>query len=90
MDRYTYIQDNLLIDKCILAQNRRSLHILLNILNTKHKCAYQVFGTVAGEIMVFYNNINTKCFFGTSNFFLVSLVLFSFSILLWIFFVFVL
>ena len=33
--------------------------------------------------MVFYANINTKCFFGTSNFFfIVSIVLFSFSILL--------
>ena len=41
--------------------------------------------------MAFYANINTKCFFDTSNnFFFVSLVLFSFSILLWIFVVFVL
>ena len=67
MDRSLYILYTVLLDKCILAQNRRSFYIFLHILYTKHDYAYQVFGAVAGEKLVFYANINTKCFFSTSN-----------------------
>ena len=49
MDRSLYISYNVLLDKCILAQNRRSFYIFLHILNIKHKYAYQIFGVVAGE-----------------------------------------
>ena len=35
-------------------------YIFLHILNTKHKYAYQVFDPIAGEIAMFYDNINTK------------------------------
>ena len=37
MDRSLYISYTVLLDKRILAQNRRSLHILSYVLNTHHK-----------------------------------------------------
>ena len=49
MDRSLYISYTILLDKCILVQNRRFFYIFLHILNTKHKYAYQVFSAVAGE-----------------------------------------
>ena len=69
MDQSLYILYIVLLDKRILEQNMRSFYIFLHILNTKHDYVYQVFGAVAGEKLVFYANINTKCFFSTSNIF---------------------
>ena len=41
------------------------------VLRKKH---YQVFSAVAEEIVVLYANVNTKCFFGTSNVFFIIII----------------
>ena len=62
---------------CVLAH--------LGILIFIHKfCAYQVFGVIVRDFVSI--NIDSKLFYSTLD--IVSLVLFSFSILLWIFFFF--
>ena len=75
VDRSLYVSCTVLLDKCILAQNRHFFYILLHILNTKHEYAYQVFGVVARDIVVSYANINTKCFFCTSNIYIFIIIL---------------
>ena len=91
MDQSLYISYTVLLDKHILAQIGTHYIFLLHILYTHHVYAYQVFGAVVGEIVVFYANINTKYFFGTSDFFFLSKLLFflfPFSLFSLVFFTF--
>ena len=54
MDRSLYISYIVLLDKRILAHNRRSLHILLHILNTHHKISLSAtpYLSVHGMVMI--------------------------------------
>ena len=75
--RYT-----LLLDKRILERNRHSFFIFLhNFIYTLTKRLSSFWRRCRGK-SVFYANINTKCFFNTSNIFYVYIcVVFEFLIL---------
>ena len=82
MDRYPYL-GTLYYLASVYLRGIGTLFIFFCIILYTHSLnAYQVFGAVAGEKSLFYANINTKCFFNTSNIFYVYIcVVFEFLIL---------
>ena len=91
MDRYPYLGTLYYLTSVYLHIIGVLFYIFLHILNTKYEYAYQVLVSLSGKLQCFMLiSIPSASLVLQTYFFLVSLVLFSFSILLWIFVVFVL